>query len=598
MIRLMLFRFFLILPLLLPGLATAGMPLDDYLDYQAHRAECDKLAESPNVSLEVIGVTAEGRDVVALTVGMGDTDDKPAILVMGSVQANSLVGDELARRMVALATKQLDAGDAETAKLLEEVTFYVIPRPSPDASERLFQRPLLASSTNTRPMDDDRDGRVDEDSPADINGDGLITQMRVEDPTGKWITHPDDPRLMIKADATKGEVGRYRLLTEDNADDDGDEQFAEDAAGGTDFNRNFTFNYPYFKSGAGPHQVSEPETRAVANFAFDHPNIFLVFSFAPQANLLNEWKSGGEGRIKTSVMKEDVPYLKLMKEKYGEAFETKGKPEAASLDGSFAAWAYYHYGRWSVATPGWWVPVVKEEKPEEKPAENTAKDVDAEKNKEEAESAKKKDDAKSKEDKAEDKKKPDDRAKADQHLLKWLEEQKIDGFIDWQEVDRVPEAFAGKKVEVGGFKPSVHHPPVDQLAELAEKHAKFLMELAAMRPQLSVATAKPTKQTGASWQHEVSIINRGVLPTASKMGEISGKLPRLEIAIDLPEQAKLLVGPRRKPLGAIAGGGSHAVATWLWLNTEGRTHELRLGYGYQRDDDGNLPLVENNKGAK
>ena len=87
--------------------------------------------------------------------------------------------------------------------------------------------------------------------------------MRVHDPTGKYMAHPQDPRILIEAEADKNEQGRFRILTE-GIDNDKDGKFNEDGPGGVDFNRNFTFEYPYFQAGAGPSQVSETETRAVA----------------------------------------------------------------------------------------------------------------------------------------------------------------------------------------------------------------------------------------------------------------------------------------------------------------------------------------------
>ena len=43
------------------------------------------------------------------------------------------------------------------------------------------------------------------------------------------------------------------------------------------FNQNFTFNYEEFGVNAGLHPVSEPETKAVADFLFDRFNIYAVF---------------------------------------------------------------------------------------------------------------------------------------------------------------------------------------------------------------------------------------------------------------------------------------------------------------------------------
>ena len=39
---------------------------------------------------------------------------------------------------------------------------------------------------NRRPVDNDHDGKADEDGPDDLNGDG-INQMWKADPSGSWI---------------------------------------------------------------------------------------------------------------------------------------------------------------------------------------------------------------------------------------------------------------------------------------------------------------------------------------------------------------------------------------------------------------------------
>ena len=50
--------------------------------------------------------------------------------------------------------------------------------------------------------DDDRDGATDEDGAEDLNGDGLITTMRVQDPAGEWMMDPVDGFLMRRASAS------------------------------------------------------------------------------------------------------------------------------------------------------------------------------------------------------------------------------------------------------------------------------------------------------------------------------------------------------------------------------------------------------------
>ncbi|MCS6920930.1 MAG: hypothetical protein NZM07_03245 [Elioraea sp.] len=57
----------------------------------------------------------------------------------------------------------------------------------------------------------------------DIDGDGRILQMRVPDPNGPCKKHPQEPRLLIRRDATDPPGGEhYRLMPEGRLiDDDG-----------------------------------------------------------------------------------------------------------------------------------------------------------------------------------------------------------------------------------------------------------------------------------------------------------------------------------------------------------------------------------------
>ena len=72
--------------------------------------------------------------------------------------------------------------------------------------------PLLSGWTIF--IDADNDGRFDEDGPEDLNKDGYISIMRVKDPKGPYMVHPEDPRLLRRADAAKGEAGGYAIYWE------------------------------------------------------------------------------------------------------------------------------------------------------------------------------------------------------------------------------------------------------------------------------------------------------------------------------------------------------------------------------------------------
>ncbi len=531
-----------------------------YTDYEAFRRQVASIAESRFASQRSLGRTLGGREVYLLEIGTGRLHDKPAVLIVGGVHPPHLLGSELA---VGVARRLVQRAETDKAarKMLDRCTFYVIPRASPDGCEAMFERPFVERSGNRRPTDDDRDGQLGEDPPEDLNGDGLITMMRVEDPAGRYIPHTDDDRVLIEADRTKGERGRYSLHVE-GKDNDGDEAFNEDPSGGVAFNRNFTFDYPYFKPGAGPHQVSEIETRTVADFAFSHPHIAVVLTFTPDDNLMHPWKpdSGAEGkRIKTTLLGDDAPYVDRLAEQYGELIDAEDAPPAAETKGSFSRWAYFHYGRWSLACRGWWIPKVdvedagKEDEAVEK-AEDTEKKV---------------------EDEAEDQKKADKRGADDRNALRWFAGEKIDGFVPWQPVEH-PD-FPGRRVEVGGFMPFVRrNPPIGMVESLAEKHEQFLRSVVEQLPQLRIGPAKIEPLGGGLWRIRATVTNEGYLPTMSKMGGTTRQLHPVQLELEMPEGVSLVTGHARVQLPTLAGSGGKAEQTWLITAPEGRPIELRL----------------------
>ena len=545
----------LTLAVLFCEIASANPALDGYSDDTAFKRRIAALTKSDLVKRTTLAETLEHRPVHALTIGTGDTKRKPAILVVGNVDAAHVAGSELALR-IAEQFVTGSAKDKAIKKLLERVTVYVIPRPNPDGTAKNFQRPYHEQQGNARRTDDDRDFRLGEDPLEDLNGDGWITLMRVEDTAGKYMPHAKDPRVLIKADPKKNERGRWRLLSE-GRDNDRDEAFNEDAAGGVDFNRNFTHKYPAFKQAAGPNAVSEIETRAVADFAFDHPNIVAVLSFSPHDNMFHVWQpnpAAEKAKIKTTLLSDDAPYQNLIAEKYRKLHGGKDAPKTPAEGGSFAEWAYFHYGRWSFAARGWWVPKVEAKK---SPAEEkTEKDAGEEKQPDRNEK--------------EDSKKPatkpaaktDDRGAADVNALQWFKQQKIDGFVDWQEIKH-PD-FPNAKVEVGGFKPFFRlNPPVAELAELSKQHVTFLTDLGELLPRLTIKEMKIESLGAHVFRVTATISNTGFLPTVSKMGEQSRHHQRLQAEIVLPAGATIVQETTRRTLQQLAGNGGEQELVWL-----------------------------------
>jgi len=523
-----------------------------YADYDAYRLEVESIAASRFATSRSLGRTLGGREVYLLTIGTGKPDEKPAILIVGGVHPPHLAASELAVRLARRIVERAKS-DESIRKLLDRVTFYVIPRPAPDACEAFFRKPYFEQTTNERPIDDDGDGQTDEDGPDDLNGDGLITMMRVEDPTGSYILHPDDARVLIKADPKKNERGRYAVYVE-GRDNDQDDAQGEDPPGGVAFNRNFTFDYPYFERGSGPHQVSEVETRAVADFAFSHPNIAAVLTFTPEDNLMHPWKpdaSAESEKIKTTLLAADAPYFHELAKQYQKTHGGEDAPERPKGHGSFSDWAYFHYGRWSFACRGWWIPKVEVKKTKE--------------------------DAKKAPNKPDDKKEAagEKRGTDELNALRWFAREKINGFVDWKPIAH-PD-YPGRKVEVGGFAPFVRlNPPKGQLKPLVERHWRFVRLLAKRLPSVAIRRTKVEPLGGGVFRVTAVVVNEGRLPTMSQMGRISGQLQPLQIELTLPKGVSLVAGHARVGLPPLAGDGGRAEQTWMVLAPKGKPVALRL----------------------
>ena len=209
--------------------------------------------------------------------------------------------------------------------------------------------------------DDDRDGTLNEDGFDDLDKNGKITWMRIESPIGDYRVHPDDSRILIKADPSKGEKGKYLLIPE-GLDNDKDDEFNEDGPGGVVLNKNLTYKHPSFTPGSGEFPASEKEARALLDNLFELFNVYAVVSFGNNNNLsspLTYNAANANQRITAGWLEPDVKVNTMASELYNKISSMKDAPKTNAAGGDLLSWAYYHYGRYSFSTPGWCVPKTK-----------------------------------------------------------------------------------------------------------------------------------------------------------------------------------------------------------------------------------------------
>ncbi len=352
------------------GFAPAARAQDPrYLTHAELSAAVERLASEHArlCSAQIIGTSREGRAIHGLRLalpGPADPDKRPALLLAANIDGDHLVGSavalEVARRMADAAGKQ----DPGSAAFLEGHTLYVVPRVNPDAAERFFDAVRLERRRNLRPDDRDRDGAIDEDPPNDVNGDGLITMMRVYDPQkADMMPDPQEPRLDVKPDRDKGERALYTLMVE-GADDDNDGEYNEDPAGGVDLNANYMHGYQQHADGAGPYQVSEPESLALLEFVLAHQNIAAVLVYGVHDNLSRtpEGKATLPAGTPRDIDGKDAGLYGFVGEQFRRITGLEKVPGVAA-DGAFFAWAYAQFGVPSFSTPLWTRPEPPKEEP-------------------------------------------------------------------------------------------------------------------------------------------------------------------------------------------------------------------------------------------
>jgi len=222
----------------------------------------------------------EGGAPVRNVTPMKPYQGKPGIWIDGGTHGNEFTGTEVCLYIIDKLVSGY-GGDAELTRLIDGTTFYVCPVVNPDGVFNSAEKGI-SQRGNSMLRDDDGDGKVNEDGPDDLDGDGAIVQFRYRDDKGAFVASDADPRLMVRLAPTETTTKpRYSVVPEDR-DNDGDGKRGEDGESGIDVNRNFAegwYRDDQEQGGTGAYPSSSPEARAILEFFTNHTNILLVQSF-------------------------------------------------------------------------------------------------------------------------------------------------------------------------------------------------------------------------------------------------------------------------------------------------------------------------------
>lgn len=466
-----------------------------------------------------IGRSPGGRDIWAVELGAPPRDDKPGYYIDGNLHASEVAG--CAAAVYTIHHLLTGYGEDERAtRLLDEVSFYIVPRISVDGAEACLVDGVgpynLRSAPRLWPEPEPMPGL----HPCDVNGDGRTLLMRWEAPDGEWAVSDDDPRLMVPREPHERDGTFYKLTWEGTIEDfDGATVTLAPNRWGLDFNRNWPARWePHPEQrGAGPYPLSEPETRAVADYILSRPNIGGMQSYHTTSGVIL--------RPLTHGPDDDMHPMDLAAyEAIGAAGErltgypcvsiyhdfTKGRP----IRGGFVDWTYEHLGA-SVFSTELWDALARAGAPRVT--------LHA------------------------------DWADAGLKLLRWNDEELGgEGFIDWTPFHH-PQLGP---VEIGGWDTMfvLKNPPKRLLAEESKKNMLFTLAHAESLPRLAITDTAAERLGGGLYRLSAVVRNMGYLPTyVTEQAKKAHRARPVTVSLQLPAGFRLLQGPDGETIGHLGG---------------------------------------------
>ena len=505
--------------------------------------------EAPTLcSLESIGKSYEGRDIWLVTITNTETgahEDKPAFLIEANIHSMEWTGCTAALHLIHKLLSEYGPNDLVT-RALDTRTFYVIPRLNPDGAERgLKERRFIRSSVRPYPRDETEDGLQVED----VDGDGRVLDMRVEDPNGAWRTHPDEKKLLVRRDPvdTPANGPFYRLLYEGRIQNyDGVTIRVPPPLEGLDLNRNFPADWSpeHEQRGAGPFPTSEPEVRAMVQAVTDRPNVtghiaYHTFSgvhLRPYAGRPDDDLPTHDLRAYTIIGQRGTELTGYPAVSVFHDFKYDPKQ---TIKGGAHDWLYDHVGVFSWTTEFW--------SPQRQAGLQDYHFTDW-----------------IREHPVED----------DLTLLKWADETYPGAYVDWYEFDH-PELG---KVELGGWDIINYwfNVPFDRLEQEVAPHSDWALFHLLISPFLEVRSLNVEQLGESSFLVRLVLQNTGWLPTNVTQKALERHAVRdLEVELELPEGARLVGGEVKTQVGQLKGRVEKRSTTW-WGNDESSADLTKL----------------------
>jgi len=546
---------------------------DRYYRYEELTALLQAYAEEyPSlVTVESIGRSYEGRDIWLVTVtntATGPAEEKPAMWMDGNIHATEVSPSAACLYLLNKLTTQY-GDDDDVTRVLDTRAFYICPRVNPDGAElALADKPrLIRSSTRPYPYDEEPLPGLEQ---ADIDGDGRMLQMRVEDPNGQWKSHPDEPRLLVRRDPTEMGGTYYRVMQEGLIEDyDGVTITPKKIKEGLDLNRNFPGHWRQEaeQRGAGPYPTSEPEARAIVDFIVKHPNITGAGTYHTWSGVL--LRPYGMQADDTFPAEDLWTYQKI-----GEkGTEISGYPNISVyhdfryhpkqvITGVFDDWLYDHLGIFAWTVEIW--------SPQRQAGIEEYKYIDW-----------------YREHPFED----------DLTMLKWSDEVlEGEGYVDWYEYDH-PQLG---KVELGGWHMMYcwRNPPPQFLEKEIAPFSDWMIWHLLISPKLELHSTEVTALGDDTFHVRLVVQNTGWLPSYVSKKALEKKVVRDVVCeIELPDGAILKSGKIREEVGQLEGRAYTSSALTVWGSTVATSDRVKAEWVVQGSKGSEVQLVAHHQRA-
>ena len=502
--------------------AYGAPPRIDWTKYHNHADVTKILRDFANeyknlCKVYSIGKSFQGKDIWCIEItnyATGEPEIKSGNYIDGNTHGGEVSGSEASLYIINhLLTKY--GQDLQVTKLLDTRVFYILPKINPDGSDAYLRNPNDPVDPKLKKVDDDEDGLLDEDPADDLNGDGIISLMRIRDENGSMKTHSKDPRMMVERGAD--EKGEWRIIGREGIDNDKDGGINEDPPGSTSTvtNRNYPAYWApeWIQGGSGDYPLSEPEARAQVDFILAHPNIGGIQAFHTHSGaLLRPYCIQSDDAIPREDMRAyeaigaigteitGYPVLSV----YNDYTTDKSNPR----HGVFLDWAYDHFGASAWTTELWKAPgeigrTVFDEFDEEVAMEWNDKELAGK------------------------------------------------GFINWQRYDH-PE-FG--EIEIGGWYSNYfsRNPPPKFAEAEWKKNCKFELKRAELLPYIQIADVRTEPLGDRLLKVKAKIVNEGFLPTNITQKAIQNRIAKPVIVKLELKGAEILSGEAKTEIGHIKG---------------------------------------------